>query len=138
MLARAQHRQGRLCVQMVGRRDCDGIDVTRRELVETRRPGTPESLCERARAAFVAVADQQNGAAGIGREREGVVGTPQACADDAHLDSLVSHTSGRSLASAWVPSAPRRTCTISLAEMTLRDDGLATFTINIDDRQLAG
>ena len=82
---------------MVGRRDRDRIDVARRELVETRRPGTPESLCERARAAFVAVADEQDGAAGIGREREGVVGTPQARADDADLDSLVSHASGRSL-----------------------------------------
>ena len=35
-------------------------------------------------------------------------------ADDADLDSLVSHASGRSLPIAWVPPAPRRTCNISL------------------------
>jgi len=73
MFARAQHGQRRLGVQMVWRRDRDRIDVARRELVETGRPGTPESLCERTRAAFVAIADEQNVAAGIGRERERVV-----------------------------------------------------------------
>ena len=74
--------------------------------------------------------------AGIGREREGVVGPPQACADDADLDRLVSHTGGRSLASAWVQKAPRRACTISLGEMAVRDDGLRRSDGHIGERIL--
>src|SRR4051794_2831758 len=91
MLARAQHRQGRRRVQMVGRRDRDRIDAARRDLVEARRPRAPESLGERARAAFVTVADDQDFAAGMRGKRERMVRPPQARTDDADLDRLVSH-----------------------------------------------
>jgi hypothetical protein len=61
-------------MQMVGHCDRYRLDVTRRHRIQTGRPGAAVFFCQCPSGAFIAIADDGQVAARMGRERERVIG----------------------------------------------------------------
>jgi len=91
VLARAQHLDDGLAVQVVGRRDGHRLDVAGRHLVHARRPGAAEPLAGAPSTSLVQIADEGHDAARVGGQRKRVIGSPDARTDDRDSDRCVSH-----------------------------------------------
>jgi len=86
MLARAEHRDGGVPMQVVRGGYAHCLHIARRDRVEARRPGATEALTGATSAVGVLVADQLEPGASMRRQCERVVVAPDASADDGDAD----------------------------------------------------